>query len=116
MQEKIEKPEIGNTINLEKTKAEQENTCEAGSIKERNESDRENLLNKIYGKENTVNVKSEVNKTEDSREEKTIINFVKEFYSIGSKAIEKARKVLGAHGIDKLHDEITNKNKSSHKQ
>lgn len=115
MQEKIEKPEIGEAINLEQTKENRENTCEAEPTKERDESDKENLLNKIYSKQNTADTRLEVKEIKDSAEEKTINGFIKEFYSIGSKAIEKARKVLGAHGIDKLHDEITNKNKDSHK-
>lgn len=115
MEEKLEKIEIKSTLESEQGKEKQNNTQENEKIEENNDLEREELLKDIHSKGDEINQKSEIAKVKDVTEDKMVNNFVKEFYSIGIKAIEKAKKLLGAKGIDDLHDQITNKNKNSSK-
>lgn len=116
MQEKIEKTEIGEVINLEQAKEGQKDNHEIGVIRENNEPNKEDLLKKIYNNENKVDAKTEGNEIKNITEEQKINSFVKEFRIFGSKVINKARKVLGAYGLDELHDKIVDENKNSNKK
>jgi hypothetical protein len=113
MPEKIERPETVNIANSERAKEERNIVREVETIKENNEAGKTHLLQKIYKEGKVASIKSEFSEVKSTTEENVINKFAKEFYSIGSKAIGKARKVLGAYGLDRLHDEITNKNKSN---
>ena len=107
MSENIEKIEIKEST-IEGSKETQRDTLNPEIIKEDNESNKEDLLKEIKSK----NVETEKNKTSLPKDDGgKISNIVKEFYSLGVKVIEKAKKSLGAHDLDRLHDEITNKNK-----
>jgi hypothetical protein len=112
MQEKIERPEV-NTVNLEQAREGQDVACEVEVTKENDEMSKEHLLEKIYQKREGANTNPKFSEIKDVAEENTINKIVKEFYSVGSKVIGRARKVLGAYGLDRLHDELTNKNKSN---
>ncbi|HNY35885.1 MAG TPA: hypothetical protein PLD14_02165 [Candidatus Pacearchaeota archaeon] len=115
MQEKIEKPEIGEVINLEQTKEGQDDNRKIEAIKESNEPNKEDLLKKIYNKDDVVSAKLEIKETNDVVEKK-VDSFVKEFRIFGSKVIGKARKALGAYGLDELHDKIVDENKNINKK
>jgi hypothetical protein len=112
MPEKIGRPEI-NIANPEQTKERQDIVREVRATEENDKVDKNRLLEKIYQEGEKANIKPESGESKDIAEETLINKIVREFYSIGSKAIERARKILGAYGLDRLHDEITNKNKSN---
>ncbi len=116
MQEKIEKTEIGETINLEQTKEGQDDNREIEVIRESKEPNKEDFLKKIYNNESTVGAKIEGNEIKNIAEEQKINGFVKEFRIFGSRVINKARKVLGAYGLDELHDKIVDENKNNNKK
>ncbi|MCK9446173.1 hypothetical protein M0Q50_04685 [bacterium] len=108
MLENIEKIETSEST-VEKNKEVQNNILNSEIIKEDNESSKQELLKEIHDKEVSV---EEKNKSQPLNDEGgKISSVVKQFYSFGVKAIEKVRKSLGAYDLDKLHDEITNKNK-----
>lgn len=116
MEEKIEKTEIGEIVNLEQAKEGQEDNHEIEVLEESKEQNKEDLLKKIYNNENKVGAKIEGNEIKNIAEEQKINSFVKEFHAFGSKVINKARKVLGAYGLDELHDKIVDENKNSNKK
>ena len=107
MPENIEKIEIKEST-IEGSKEIQGDILNPEVIKEDNESNKEDLLKEIKNRE----IEAPKNESSLSKDDGGKINsIVKEFYSLGVKVIEKARKSLGAHDLDRLHDEITNKNK-----
>ena len=112
MPERIEKPEINDSVNYEQTKEKGPDVRKFKAVERVDDLKREEALSRAYAKE----AKDDAPKVAGKRAgegDKTVGGFVKEFYSIGVKAIEKAKRVLNPHDIDSLHDTITNRNKGN---
>lgn len=108
MPENIEKIETSEFF-PEKGKERQENVFNSEIAEKNNERAREELLEEIHNK--GIKVEEETKPQSLSDDGGMISTIIKQFYSFGIKAIEKARKILSAYDLDRLHDEITKKNK-----
>ena len=104
----IEKIESKEFSNIEKLKESENDVFDPEQEKE---IDKEDVRKRVYEKGNELSRPDIIKKP--IAEEKIVSRFVKEFYSIGVKAIEKAKKILRPDELDDLHDDITNRNKGN---
>jgi hypothetical protein len=111
MPKRIEKPEMGEPIKYEQAKEREPDVRKFDKAEKTENLGREESLKRVYGKGEKGNIVSGVGEKRKNDDDKTVGRFVKEFYSIGIKAIDRAKKVLDPHGIDSLHDTISDKNK-----